>query len=95
MTKIRIPRQGKGSNARGERLECSRPADTAGSSLPLLLFPFYFLGYIGAATGSLIIQVAIATSLGALFVLKAYWRRITGLFKRGKEHGDKEHEEVQ
>ncbi len=86
MKKVRIVRRGTGYHARGERLGCSRPADTAGSSLlPLLLFPFHFLGYIGAATGSLIIQVVIAAFVGGLFVLKVYWRRITSFFKKGKE----------
>lgn len=66
MTKIRIPRQGKGSNARGERLECSRPADTAGSSLPLLLFPFYFLG----ARFELLDSVAIESSDRTVYLMR-------------------------
>ena len=85
MTKVRILRQGKGYSAREKRLEGSKPADTVGSSPLLLLFPFHFLGYIGPGTGSLIIQVVIASLVGGLFVLKVYWRRITAFFKRGKE----------
>ena len=91
MKKVCIIRHGKGYSAGGERLKRSKPADTVGSSLPLLLCPFHFLGYIGPGTGSLIIQVAIASAVGGLFVLKVYWRRITSLFKRGK--GSEEVEE--
>lgn len=90
MKKVCILHRGTGYHARGKRLESSRPAYTAGSSLLLLLFPFHFLGYIGAATGGLIIQASIAALAGGLFVLKIYWRRITGLFKRGKEYEEVE-----
>lgn len=50
---------------------------------PLLVLPVGFTGYIGAGTGSLIIQVVIASLVGGAFVLKLYWRRLVGLFKRG------------
>ena len=85
MKTLRIIRHGKGYSAREKRSECSKPGDAVGSSLPLLLFPFHLLGYIGPGTGSLIIQVVIASLVGGLFVLKVYWRRITAFFKRGKE----------
>ena len=42
------------------------------------------LSYIGAATGSLIIQVVIAATVGGLFALKLYWRRIKAFFLRRK-----------
>jgi hypothetical protein len=53
-----------------------------------LLIPRWTLSYIGAGTGSLIIQVVIAATVGGLFALKLYWRRIKGFFLRRKEAGD-------
>jgi hypothetical protein len=38
--------------------------------------------YIGAGTGSLIIQVVLATTLGGLVALKLYWKRIKAFFSR-------------
>ena len=38
--------------------------------------------YIGAGTGSLIIQVAIASALGAAVALRLYWSRIKKLFSK-------------
>jgi hypothetical protein len=43
------------------------------------------LGYIGPGTGSLVIQVVIATCMGGLFALKIYWKNIKAFFKRGKD----------
>lgn len=51
------------------------------------LLPGCTVSYIGAGTGSLIIQVVIAGLAGALIALKIYWRNITALFKRRKEAG--------
>ena len=50
-----------------------------------LLLPMRTFGYIGAQTGSLIIQAAIAGFVGGLFLLKVYWRRITAFFASKKE----------
>lgn len=50
-----------------------------------LTIPFRATGYIGAGTGSLIIQAVIAFLVGGLFVLKIYWRRIVSFFSRNKE----------
>lgn len=50
-----------------------------------LLLPFRAFGYIGAGTGSLIIQVVIAGLVGGLFALKIYWRRIKAFFSGRKE----------
>jgi len=49
-----------------------------------MLIPRWMLSYIGAGTGSLIIQVVIATTVGGLFALKLYWRRIKAFFLRRK-----------
>jgi precorrin-6B methylase 2 len=38
--------------------------------------------YIGAGTGSMIIQVAIASALGAAVALRLYWSKIKKLFSR-------------
>jgi hypothetical protein len=40
--------------------------------------------YIGPGTGSLIIQVVIASALGAAVALRLYWSRIKGFFSRKK-----------
>ncbi|MBU1670110.1 MAG: hypothetical protein KKF41_13150 [Actinobacteria bacterium] len=48
------------------------------------LIPRCTLSYIGAGTGSLIIQVVIAVFAGALVALKIYWRNITAFFRRRK-----------
>ncbi len=67
------------------RSESARSVGLMGMLAHLRIFQSLFIGYIGAGTGSLIIQVVIAAFVGGLFVLKVYWRRITGFFKRGKE----------
>lgn len=53
-----------------------------------VLMPGRMLSYIGAGTGSLIIQVVIAATVGGLFALKIYWRRIKAFFTRRKVAGD-------
>jgi len=50
----------------------------------MLLAPFNFLGYISGGTGSLIIQVVIASLVGGAFVLRLYWSKIKGLFRKEK-----------
>lgn len=42
------------------------------------------LGYIGAQTGSLIIQAAIAAGVGIAVAVKVYWHRIAKFFSRNK-----------
>jgi hypothetical protein len=39
--------------------------------------------YLDPGTGSYIIQILVAGLLGALFMLKVYWRRIVGFFSKG------------
>jgi hypothetical protein len=56
-----------------------------GAFLAALTIPFRNTGYIGAGTGSLIIQAVIAFFVGGLFVLKIYWKRIVTFFSRNKE----------
>ena len=50
------------------------------------------LGYIDPGTGSLMIQLAIAFLVGALFTIKGFWRRILAFLKtfiaKKKKDGD-------
>ena len=41
-------------------------------------------GYIGPGTGSLIIQVVLASALGAMVALRLYWSRLKVFFSRKK-----------
>ena len=41
--------------------------------------------YIDPGTGSLIIQITIATFLGGLYMMKVYWRRVKVWFERFKK----------
>ena len=38
--------------------------------------------YIDLGTGSYLLQIAIASLVGALFTLKIYWKKAIGLFKK-------------
>lgn len=44
--------------------------------------------YIGAGTGSLIIQIVIASSLGFFVTIGIYWSRIRRYFSRNKGEED-------
>ncbi len=52
------------------------------------LFGLLFLGvfnayaYLDPGTGSLIVQVLIASAVSALFAIKIFWKRLTALFRR-------------
>lgn len=42
--------------------------------------------YIDPGTGSLVVQILIASLIGSLFMLKIYWKRIKTFFsRRGKD----------
>ncbi|MBK5092964.1 MAG: hypothetical protein JJE48_05555 [Actinobacteria bacterium] len=60
--------------------------------LALSVFRLTSVAYIGAGTGSLIIQVVLASMLGAAVVTRIYWQRIKEFFSRNKEedsaHGE-------
>jgi hypothetical protein len=45
------------------------------------------LAYLDPGTGSIILQSLVAGFMGAMFVIKLFWSKITGFFKRlfGKE----------
>lgn len=38
--------------------------------------------YIDLGTGSLVIQILIASLAGALFLVKGFWRKVLAFFKR-------------
>lgn len=68
-----------------------RPGGKLGSLvLSVLLLSGFFLltsverahGYIDAGTGSLILQILLGTLFGSLFMLKVFWRRVTGQVSR-------------
>ncbi len=40
------------------------------------------LAYLDPGTGSFLLQLLLATSLGALFIIKTFWKRIKGFFTR-------------
>ena len=49
--------------------------------------------YLDPGSGSFILQLAIATVLGGLFVLKGYWSKIVGLFRKDKKESEDTTEE--
>jgi tellurite resistance protein TehA-like permease len=55
-------------------------------ALILFLFPAKAHAYLDPGTGSYIIQIAIATFVGALFAIRLFWRRIKAFFKRQSSH---------
>jgi len=58
-------------------LETQSVISSAVFSLPPLMFAAYNIhAYIDPGTGSLIIQVLIASFLGALFLLKVFWGKV-------------------
>lgn len=47
------------------------------------------LGYLDPGSGSFILQLVIASLLGAAFIIKAYWKKIKGFFtNRSSKSGD-------
>lgn len=56
---------------------------TSGVLLSSFLLPFTFQNihaYIDPGTGSLILQVIIASLFGALFLIKVFWRKVKAFF---------------
>lgn len=43
----------------------------------------FVLAYLDLGSGSFIIQVIIATLLGSAVAIKAFWRQISGVFRKG------------
>ncbi len=51
------------------------------------------LEYLDPGSGSFIFQLIIASLLGAAVVIRAYWKRIAGIFKNTSEEDTEEEEE--
>jgi hypothetical protein len=49
--------------------------------------------YLDPGSGSFILQLLIASLVGAAFILKTYWRRINGYFRSLFNKGQDEEEE--
>ena len=50
---------------------------------PLLAVPGVAMAYLDPATGSMILQGALAALFAGMFTLKVYWTKVSALFKRG------------
>ena len=48
------------------------------------------LAYLDPGSGSFILQILIATLVGGMFIVKTYWQRILGFFRKkfSKRGGD-------
>jgi hypothetical protein len=46
----------------------------------LILLPAQAQAYLDPGTGSAVIQMLVAGVMGALFVIKTYWRKLAALF---------------
>jgi hypothetical protein len=44
--------------------------------------------YLDPGSGSFILQLLLATLLGSIFLIKTYWRKITGFFRRDQAADD-------
>ena len=51
---------------------------------PILANP----AYLDPGSGSFILQLVLATLLGSIFLIKTYWRKITGFFRRDQAADD-------
>ena len=51
------------------------------------------LAYLDPGSGSYLLQLLIASLLGALFALRMYWDRIKTFFRRGSDREDSDSEQ--
>jgi hypothetical protein len=49
--------------------------------LGLLIYPSKAYAYLDPGTGSYVLQLLIASAIGALFALKMFWKRVSTFFK--------------
>jgi hypothetical protein len=52
-----------------------------------------YVSYLDPGSGSFILQILIATLVGGLFVVRMYWKRITGFFRNLFNKGRSDSEE--
>lgn len=52
------------------------------------LYPLRVTAYLDPGSGSFLIQLLIGALVGAGFIIKAYWRKIKGLFNRSSSAED-------
>lgn len=59
-----------------------------------MVFPFdvhvILLAYLDPGSGSFIIQMLLAGGLGLAFLVKTYWRKIKGVFRKEKLESSQE-----
>lgn len=55
----------------------------------LLIVPQVAFAYLDAGTGSQILQIGVATFIGAVFVFKAGYQKIKALFRKILSHDSK------
>lgn len=53
---------------------------------PVLVNP----AYLDPGSGSFILQLLLATLLGSIFLIKTYWRKITGFLRRDQSEDDED-----
>lgn len=65
------------------------------SSLTPILSPLAKanLAYLDPGSGSFILQLLLAALVGSLFILKTYWKRIIGFFRKRSSQDDHSEEE--
>lgn len=68
------------------------------SYLIATIIPIVFLlksghAYLDPGSGSFIIQLLLASLVGGLFILKTYWKRITGFFRKSTSNEPEEVED--
>ena len=44
--------------------------------------------YLDPGSGSIIFQLLIAGLVGAGFIIRAYWKKISGIFRKGQSEGE-------
>lgn len=49
--------------------------------------------YLDPGSGSFILQLLLASLVGAAFLIKTYWRKITGVFRKSEKEEPEDKEE--
>jgi len=51
------------------------------------------LAYLDPGSGSFLLQIILASILGALFVAKSYWKKLIGLFRKPSQDDESSKED--